>query len=119
MTVAVSGVMSAAAAAGAAAAVGCDGVAMKVGDTMTGSRATGGASAMTAAAAVIVGRGTGTVVKAAECSSESAIAMTSGVTMTSGSTTRGAGATCAMEGGTVVKAADGAVAAGTMGQDGA
>ena len=68
---------------------------------------------MTAAAAVIVGRGTGTVVKAAECSSESAIAMTSGVTM------RGAGATCAMEGGTVVKAADGAVAAGTMGQDGA
>ena len=66
MTVATSGVMSAAAAVGAAAAAGCDGVAMKVGDTMTGNRTAGCASAMTAAAAVMGGREGGTVVKAAE-----------------------------------------------------
>ena len=87
---------------------------MRVGDTMTGNRTAGCASAMTAATAVMGGREGGTVVKAAECSSASAIAIASGVTMTSGSATGGAGAMTAMEGGTVVKAADGAVAAGTM-----
>ena len=91
---------------------------MKVGDTMTGSRAAGCARAMTAATAVMGGREGGTVVKAAECNSASAIAVTSGVTMTSGSATGGAGATCAMEGGTVVKAAE-CSSASAMGQDGA
>ena len=98
--------MSAAALDGMAMAVRCDWVAMKVGDTMTGNRTAGCASAMAATAAVMGGREGGTVVKAAECSSASAIAMTSGVTMTSGSATGGAGATCAMEGGTVAKAAE-------------
>ena len=62
---AASGVMSVAA-VGAAAAARCDGATMKVGDTMTGSRAAGCARATTAATAVMGGREGGTVVKAAE-----------------------------------------------------
>ena len=70
--VAASGVMSAAAVR-AAAAARCDGVTMKVGGTTTGSRTAGCARAMTAAAAVMGGREGSTVVKAAECSSASAM----------------------------------------------
>ena len=57
------------------------------------------------------------MVKAAECSSSAsaiAIAIASGVTMTNGSATGGAGATCATEGGTVVKAADGLMSAAAV-----